>query len=89
MKEFNFGKGMLTATFSGIMSSCFAYGLAAGKPIADLTRTQLKAHGGSDLWQNLYARLRGQFKEGLVLKLLTAGQPHQVPRALRGVAEAG
>ena len=53
VKEFNFGKGMLTATFSGIMSSCFAYGLAAGKPIADLAKTQLVAHGSSDLWQNL------------------------------------
>src|SRR5690242_13679914 len=53
VKEFSFGKGMLTATFSGIMSSCFAYGLAAGKPIADLTKTQLVQNGGSDLWQNL------------------------------------
>lgn len=49
VKEFNFGKGMLVATFSGIMSSCFAYGLAAGKPLADLARQSLLAHGGSDL----------------------------------------
>jgi len=34
VKEFNFWKGILVATFSGIMSSCFAYGLAAGEPIA-------------------------------------------------------
>ena len=53
VKEFDFGKGMLTATFSGIMSSCFAYGLAAGKPLAALTKTRLVTHGGSDLWQNL------------------------------------
>ncbi len=53
VKEFSFGKGMLTATFSGIMSSCFAYGLAAGKPIAMLAKAQLLATGGSDLWQNL------------------------------------
>lgn len=53
VKEFNFGKGMLVATFSGIMSSCFAYGLAAGKPLADLAKQNLLVHGGSDLWQNL------------------------------------
>ncbi|MBW8780504.1 MAG: L-rhamnose/proton symporter RhaT [Verrucomicrobia bacterium] len=53
VKEFNFGKGMLVATFSGVMSSCFAYGLAAGKPLADLTKSSLLAHGRSDLWQNL------------------------------------
>ncbi|MCY2992869.1 MAG: hypothetical protein NTY19_34060, partial [Planctomycetota bacterium] len=35
--EFNFRKGLLVATFSGIMSACFAFGLAAGKPIEDLT----------------------------------------------------
>ena len=53
VKEFNFGKGMLVATFSGVMSSCFAYGLAAGKPLAGLAKSSLLAHGGSDLWQNL------------------------------------
>ncbi len=53
VKEFNFPKGLLVATFSGIMSSCFAYGLAAGQPIAEISRAALAAHGGSDLWQNL------------------------------------
>ncbi len=53
IKEFNFGKGMLVATFSGVMSSCFAYGLAAGKPLAELAKVSLRQHGGSDLWQNL------------------------------------
>ena len=53
VKEFNFGKGMLVATFSGVMSSCFAYGLAAGKPLAELTKDSLEKHGGSNLWQNL------------------------------------
>ncbi len=51
--EFNFPKGMLVATFSGIMSSCFAYGLAAGKPIGVTAKAQLAQSGGSDLWQNL------------------------------------
>jgi L-rhamnose-H+ transport protein len=39
--EFDFGKGMLVATFSGVMSACFAYGLAAGQPLADAARRQL------------------------------------------------
>lgn len=53
VKEFNFRKGVLVAVFSGVMSSCFAYGLAAGKPIADLAHAGLLEHGGSDPWQNL------------------------------------
>jgi len=31
--EFNFKKGILVATFSGIMSACFSFALTAGKPI--------------------------------------------------------
>ncbi|MBE2214592.1 MAG: L-rhamnose/proton symporter RhaT [Opitutaceae bacterium] len=53
VREFNFRRGLLVAVFSGVMSSCFAYGLAAGKPIADLARQSLADNGGSDLWQNL------------------------------------
>ena len=53
VKEFSFGKGLLVATFSGVMSSCFAYGLAAGKPLAGLAKAALLAQGRSDLWQNL------------------------------------
>lgn len=53
IKEFNFGKGMLMAVFSGIMSSCFAYGLASGKPLADLARNTLAESGHAVLWQNL------------------------------------
>lgn len=37
IKEFALGKGFLVATVSGILSACFAYGLAAGKPIAALS----------------------------------------------------
>lgn len=36
-KAVNFTRGVLVAVFSGIMSSCFAYGLAAGEPIRQLT----------------------------------------------------
>ena len=36
MGEFSFKKGMLVATFSGILSSCMAYGFAAAQPISKL-----------------------------------------------------
>ena len=49
IKEFNFTKGILVATFSGIMSACFAYGLDAAAPIADLSAK----HGTSALWTGL------------------------------------
>ncbi len=47
--EFNLRKGVLIAIFSGVMSSCFAFGLAAGGPIRQLT---LEA-GTEPLWQGL------------------------------------
>jgi L-rhamnose-H+ transport protein len=49
IKEFNLRKGLLVATFSGIMSACFAYGLAAGDPIKRLA----VEHGTAPLWQGL------------------------------------
>ncbi len=49
VKEFSFKKGVLVATFCGIMSACMSYGFAAGKPIAELAVT----NGASDLWKNL------------------------------------
>jgi L-rhamnose-H+ transport protein len=47
--EFNFKLGMLLAAFSGIMSSCFAFGLDTGAPIRALTL----AAGTSPLSQGL------------------------------------
>ena len=49
IKEFNLKRGLLVATFSGVMSACFAYGLAAGDPIKELT----VKHGTPSLWQGL------------------------------------
>ena len=49
IKEFNFWRGILVATFSGIMSACFAYGLAAGDPIKAIALR----HGSPVLWQGL------------------------------------
>lgn len=47
--EFNLGKGILIAIFSGVMSGCFAWGLDAGQPVRDLTL----AAGTSPLSQGL------------------------------------
>ena len=46
--EFNLTKGLLVAVISGILSACFAFGLQAGKPIAE----QALAHGAEDIFQN-------------------------------------
>jgi L-rhamnose-H+ transport protein len=51
--DYSFGKGLAVAIFAGFMSSFFAFGLDAGKPIADIARTQLVAAGHLDLWANL------------------------------------
>jgi len=49
VKEFNLKKGIAVAILSGVMSACFAYGLAAGAPIKAIS---LK-HGTPALWQGL------------------------------------
>jgi len=49
IQEFDLKKGLAVASLSGVMSACFAYGLAAGAPIKALT---LK-HGTPPLWQGL------------------------------------
>ena len=49
IKEFDLKKGLGVATLSGVMSACFAYGLAAGAPIKALT----VQHGTPPLWQGL------------------------------------
>ena len=51
--EFSLGKGLAVATFAGIMSAFFAFGLKAGAPIASVARQQLLLEGRLDLWQNL------------------------------------
>jgi L-rhamnose-H+ transport protein len=52
-RDFSFGKGIAIAILAGFMSSFFAFGLTAGKPLGDLARVQLVASGRSDLWANL------------------------------------
>lgn len=47
--EFDFRKGLAVAIFAGIMSACFAFGLAAGEPIKALSA----ARGTGPLWTGL------------------------------------
>jgi L-rhamnose-H+ transport protein len=49
IEEFDLRKGIGVAMLSGVMSACFAYGLAAGDPIKTLTLQ----HGTPELWQGL------------------------------------
>ncbi len=46
--EFSIGRGFLVATMAGILSACFAFGLAAGKPIAN----QANANGTPEIFSN-------------------------------------
>jgi L-rhamnose-H+ transport protein len=48
IKEFNLKKGLTVATFSGILSACFSFGLTAAKPIAAAALQK----GVDSLWQN-------------------------------------
>jgi L-rhamnose-H+ transport protein len=51
IKEFSFSKGILVATFCGIMSACFAFALQAGK---DINAASLAA-GTNKIWTGLPA----------------------------------
>lgn len=59
-EQFDFRTGFAVAIVAGILSACFAFGLAAGKPIADIS----VAHGTNPLYSNnavLIAVLAGGF----------------------------
>ncbi|MDR1958674.1 MAG: L-rhamnose/proton symporter RhaT [Planctomycetaceae bacterium] len=49
IKEFSFTKGLLVATFSGIMSAGMSFGMAAATPIADISLN----HGTPKMWSEL------------------------------------
>ena len=48
IREFSLVKGFAVAIFAGIMSACMAFGINAGKPIAEAAL----AHGAPTLYQN-------------------------------------
>jgi L-rhamnose-H+ transport protein len=54
IKEFNFFKGILVATFSGIFSAGMSYGISAGKPIAQFAMQSNIANGVSEYWANIF-----------------------------------
>jgi len=47
--EFNFKRGLVVATFAGVMSACFSFALTAGNPIGEASR----AAGTATLWTGL------------------------------------
>lgn len=49
IQEFNLRKGILVAIFSGVMSSCFAFGLDSANPIA----VTAMHYGAAELWSGL------------------------------------
>jgi L-rhamnose-H+ transport protein len=53
VEEFNFIKGILVATVSGVLSAAMSFAFTAGKPISALAKASLLAHNRADLWQNL------------------------------------
>jgi L-rhamnose-H+ transport protein len=52
VKEFNLIKGIAVATFSGILSACFSFGLEAGKPMAVAAKQIAENNGTSTLFVN-------------------------------------
>jgi L-rhamnose-H+ transport protein len=68
IKEFNFIKGLLVATFSGIMSAGMSYGLAAAAPIGEISL----AHGTDKIWTEL-PRLCVILAGGFVSNLIWCG----------------
>ena len=90
IKEFSLKKGVLVATFSGVMSACFSFGLDAGAPMRAITLR----HGTTTLWQGLpilVVLLLGGFTTNFIWCLIlnirnrsgaeyfTAGPKHDVP----------
>lgn len=99
-RDFSFARGITVAIFAGIMSSFFAVGLDAGKPIGDIAKQHLLAQGRLDLWQNLpvlIVVLWGGFATNLVWSLFLilknktgaefVGQPGRNP--MRAAAVSG
>jgi len=100
-RDFSFMKGLAVAIFAGIMSSFFAFGLSAGKPIAEMTRIQLLATHRADLWANLpvlIVVLWGGFTTNLIWSAILiarngsirqfAGEPGQNPMGTTQVTGA-
>jgi len=82
IKEFNLKLGLGVATFCGVMSSCFAFGLDAGNPIKALS----VEHGTSIMWQGLPALvvlLAGGFTTNCVWCLVLSSRNRSYGEYLR------
>jgi L-rhamnose-H+ transport protein len=88
VREFNLKLGLGVATFCGVMSSCFAFGLDAGNPIKALS----VEHGTTAMWQGLPALvvlLAGGFTTNFVWCLVlhmrnrSYGEYLRVPKDVR------
>jgi L-rhamnose-H+ transport protein len=82
IQEFNLKLGLGVATFCGVMSSCFAFGLDAGNPIKALS----VEHGTSIMWQGLPALvvlLAGGFTTNFVWCLVLSLRNHSYGEYLR------
>jgi len=53
------GKGVLVATFSGIMSACFAFGLTAGDPIKEIAIVADDDHRAGIVGQHFLQQVEG------------------------------
>jgi L-rhamnose-H+ transport protein len=77
IKEFDLKRGLLVATFSGVMSACFAYGLAAGDPIKALTLKHGTAVAGAAGARGAAAgRLHNEL---YLVRDFESAKPHQLP----------
>ncbi len=88
IKEFNLKRGLLVATFSGIMSACFAYGLAAGDPIKAIT----VQYGTPTLWQGLpvlVVVLAGGFTTNFIWCVILNFRNHTGHQYFSGAARNG
>jgi L-rhamnose-H+ transport protein len=88
IREFDLKLGLGVATFCGVMSSCFAFGLDAGNPIKALTLQ----HGTSVMWQGLpvlVVVLAGGFTTNFVWCAVLNLRNHSYGEYLRIPAGAG
>ena len=60
IKEFNFKKGIMVATFSGIMSACFSFALTAGNPIGEASKIAGPSAIGQSIGSFLVSVVPGQ-----------------------------
>ena len=83
VSEFSLGKGFLVASISGILSACFAFGLSAGAPIADLS----SEYGTTALYCNnavLVVILLGGFATNAIWCLILNARNHSFKDYVNG-----